>query len=104
MEVVDTGAVVSVISTMTRANLFHTGPLSSTSTILTTYTGDPMPVVGEMKVEVSYGEQNAKLSLYVVVGQGPSLSGILSTCYACAKYSGIIFRIIGQLLLNKNNR
>ena len=34
-----------------------------------------MPVVGEMKVEVSYGEQNAKLSLYVVEGQGPSLMG-----------------------------
>ena len=26
-----------------------------------------------MKVKVSYGEQNAKLSLYVVEGQGPSL-------------------------------
>ena len=25
-----------------------------------------MPVVGEMRVEVSYGEQNAMLSLYVV--------------------------------------
>ena len=34
-----------------------------------------MPVVGEMKVEVSYREQNAKLSLYVVEGQGPSLMG-----------------------------
>ena len=43
---VDTGAAVSVISTMTLANLFHTGPLSSTSTILTTYTGDPMPFGG----------------------------------------------------------
>ena len=30
-----------------------------------------MPVVGDMKVEVSYGEQNAKLFLYVVEGQGP---------------------------------
>ena len=70
---VDTGAVVSVILTMTLANLFHTCPLSSTSTILTTYTGDPMPVGAEMKVEVSYGEQNAMLSLYVVEGQGPSL-------------------------------
>ena len=70
---VDTGAVVSVILTMTLANLFHTCPLSSTSTILTTYTGDPMPVGAEMKVEVRYGEQNAMLSLYVVDGQGPSL-------------------------------
>ena len=64
MEVVDTGAAVSVILTMTLANLFHTCPLSNTSTILTTYTGDPMPVGGEMKVEVSYG---------VVEVQGPSL-------------------------------
>ena len=74
---VDTGAVVSVILTMTLANLFHTCPLNSTSTILTTYTGDPMPVGGEMKVEVSYGEQNAMLSLYVVEGQGPSLMAYL---------------------------
>ena len=72
---VDTGAAVSVISSTTRANLFHSCPLNSTSTILTTYTGDRIPVVGEMKVEVSYGEQNAKLSLYVVEGQGPSLMG-----------------------------
>ena len=48
---VDTGTAVSVISTMTRANLFHSCPLNSTSTILTMYTGDQMPVVGEMKVE-----------------------------------------------------
>ena len=60
---VDTGAAVSVISTTTLANLFHTGPLNSTSTIYMMYTGDRMPVVGEMKVEVSYGELNAKLSL-----------------------------------------
>ena len=45
--------------------------------IVTTYTGDPMPVVREMKLDVSYGEQNAKLSPYVVVGQGPSLMAYL---------------------------
>ena len=37
---VDTGAAVSVISTTTQENLFHSCPLNSTSTILTTYTGD----------------------------------------------------------------
>ena len=36
---VGTGAAVSVISTTTRENLFHSCQLNSTSTILTTYTG-----------------------------------------------------------------
>ena len=44
-----------------------------------------MPVVGEMKVEVSYGEQSAKLSLYVVVGQGPSLMAYLVLVYIHCK-------------------
>ena len=34
-----------------------------------------MPVVGEMRIKVSYGEQNAVLPLYVIKGQGPSLLG-----------------------------
>ncbi len=72
---VDTGASVSVISTTTQAKYFPKGILDKTSAILTAYTGDQIPVVGVMKVEVSYGEQRAKLSLYVVEGQGPSLMG-----------------------------
>ncbi len=71
----DTGASVSVISITTQAKYFPKGILDNTSAILTTYTGDQIPVVGVMKVEVSYGEQMTKLSLYVVEGQGPCLMG-----------------------------
>ena len=58
---VDMGVPVSVISTMTQANLFHSCLLNNTSTILMTYTGDQIPVVGQMKAKESYGEQNAKV-------------------------------------------
>ena len=58
---VDMGVPVSVISTMTQANLFHSCLLNNTSTILMTYTGDRIPVIGQMKAEESYGEQNAKV-------------------------------------------
>ena len=72
---VDTGAAVSLISTTTRAKYFPMSTLEKTSSILTTYTGNQIPVVGLMKVQVRYGEQNAELSLYVVKGQGASLMG-----------------------------
>ena len=61
---VDTGAAVFIISSTTRANLFHSCLLNSTSTVLTTYTGDRMIVVGEMKVEVSYREPGGQDKLY----------------------------------------
>ena len=72
---VDTGAAVSVISTTTREKMFPECPLNRTSALLTTYTSEQMPVVGEMMVEVSYQDVSAELTLYVVGGQGPSLLG-----------------------------
>ena len=72
---VDTGAAVSVISTATRMKLFLKRRVNKTTAILTTYKGQQMPVAGEMQMKVSYGEQNAVLTLYVVKGQGPSLLG-----------------------------
>ena len=72
---VDTGAAVSLISSATQTKLFPKCQLDSSQAILTTYTGKQMPVVGQMKVEVSYQKQSAPLTLYVVKGQGPSLVG-----------------------------
>ena len=40
-----------------------------------TYTGEAMPVAGEMNVVVKYGLQTANLILTVVEGSGPSLFG-----------------------------
>ncbi len=72
---VDTGAAVSVISTATRDRLFPDCPLTHTSAVLTTYTGERLPLAGEIKVKVMCGEQRAVLTLFVVDGAGPSLLG-----------------------------
>ena len=71
----DTGAAVSIISTSTKDQMFPSVPLISTSTILTTYTGEQMAVAGKMEVEVRYGEQSAVLTLHVVEGVGANLLG-----------------------------
>ena len=47
---VGTGAAVSVISTTTRENLFHSCQLNSTSTILTTYTGQ----LSSQRTQINY--------------------------------------------------
>ena len=39
------------------------------------YTGEPLPVIGMLDVEVTYGPQQATLPLIVVQGKGPSLFG-----------------------------
>ena len=49
--------------------------LSQSAKVLTTYTGDQIPLVGEKKVEVSYGTQRDKLNMYVVKGDGPNFFG-----------------------------
>ena len=48
----DTGATVSIISSITKQQMFPAEQLLSTSTIPTTYTGAQMAVVGRMEVEV----------------------------------------------------
>ena len=72
---VEMGATVSVISMETKAKLFPKCLLNITPALLTTYTGEQLPVVRQLQVEVSYQNQCAKLALYVVKGQGPSLLG-----------------------------
>ena len=42
---------------------------------LKVYTGERIPVLGEVVAEVSYQEQNHQLSLFVVKGKGHSLFG-----------------------------
>ena len=71
----DTGAAVCIISTSTKDQMFTYVPLISTSTILTTYTGEQMAVAGKMEVEVRYGEQSAVITLHVVEGVGANLLG-----------------------------
>ena len=72
---VDTGAVLSVISEATRKKTFSKETLHLSELALRTYTDEPMQVVGTINVKVQYGEQNQKLVLVVVKGDGPSLLG-----------------------------
>ena len=72
---IDTGATVSIISDETRKKLFPEAILSKSSLLLKTYTGEAMPVAGEMNVVTKYGSQTADLTLTVLEGSGPSLFG-----------------------------
>ena len=64
----DTGASVSIISQVWE------GILSKTQ-LLKTYTGEKLQVLGQLQVQVEYGDQVQLLPLLVVAGSGPSLWG-----------------------------
>ena len=72
---VDTGAAVSVISEETYKELFMNLSLKKASVNLKTYTGERIPVLGEIEVEVTYQKQSHQFSLMVVKGKGHNLFG-----------------------------
>ena len=75
---VDTGAAFSLISEATFSKLWGsdpTPPLQPSGLPLRTYTGEPIRVLGSAIVTVKDNEQEAKLPLLVVGGDGPSLLG-----------------------------
>ena len=72
---IDTGAAVSIISEQTQRNLFPTATLQPTRIKLRTYTGEPMPMLGELTVDITYQQNHFTLPLMVVEGNGPSLFG-----------------------------
>ena len=71
----DTGASVTIISEQIKDKLFPNTPLQRSSLKLKTYTGESLPVLGEMPVHVAYGDQQCSLTLTVVEGQGSCLLG-----------------------------
>ena len=72
----DTGASVSLIpESLYNKELRDTAPLKSSRVILRTYTGEIIPVLGELTVQVEYGSQKMKLPLLVVKSEGPALLG-----------------------------
>ena len=89
---IDTGAAVSLISKTTQENLFPAARLDKSSLILRTYTAEAIPVLGQMEVQVKYGEYTGCHKLYIVRGKGhPCLdvtgsntfvwTGPVSVCY-----------------------
>ena len=70
---IDTGASLSIVSEET-LNIFSSGlDLKPTEVSLFLYTGEPLPVIGMLDVEVICRLQQASLPLIVVQGKGPSL-------------------------------
>ena len=66
----DTVAAVSIISEKKHKKLFGDVPLQRSPTALKTYMGEPMPVRGQMMVQVRYGSQEPTPPLTVVAGNG----------------------------------
>ena len=71
----DTGSCRSVISEKTYREKFANMKLNKTDALLTTYTGQTVPVMGELVVTVKSGADEKKLPLLVCGGQGPPLLG-----------------------------
>ena len=69
----DTGASYSVVSRVTHKRLWPRKRLIPSSVKLHTYTGEPSAVKGSMMAQVCYGNKEVKLSLSVLMNDGPSL-------------------------------
>ena len=75
---VDTGAALFVMSEATYRSLWKTEAcprLQPSTARLFTYTGERMAVLGQITLHVSYQQQNHRLSILVVPGNGPTLLG-----------------------------
>ena len=64
-----------MISEKTWKDKFPQSKLLSTDVLLTTYTGEKLPVLGQLQVEVVYKGQKKTLPFQVVTGNGPPLWG-----------------------------
>ena len=72
---IDTGAAVSIISSSEYSKCLSHVKLLPCETRLKTCTGGTVDTLGEITVQVTYGDQSKELPLVVVDGQGPSLLG-----------------------------
>ncbi len=71
----DTGASVSIVSEKTWKTVLDAPALAVSPIKLKTYTGHQLKVLGQLLVQVQYGDQTRQLPLLVVSGNGPALFG-----------------------------
>ena len=71
----DTGAARSLLPENLYLSKFSQFPLKPSSVVLSSYSGDPVPVVGEIMVPVSYGSASECLQLLVVQSNKTALFG-----------------------------
>ena len=69
----DTGAVAAIVSEKQYKDLFPQLPLQESQVLLKTYSGEQLPMVGDVHVQVQYEQQIQDLVLTVVAGEGPCL-------------------------------
>jgi len=72
---VGAGAAVSLMSVVTKKQLFPNIKLTKSRAQLQTYTAESLAVLGTIPVKVRYGSYVGTHTLYVVNGQGPTLLG-----------------------------
>ena len=72
---IDTGALLSLVSSATYKRLWPTKKLRESHVKVRTYSGEPIGVLGSMEVQVQYQDQDITLPLTVVEGDGQSLLG-----------------------------
>ena len=72
---IDTGAAVSIMSSRSLKSLFPTATLQEAAVRLRTYMAREMPLLGQLSVNVRYGNYSGTHTLYVVKGNGPCLLG-----------------------------
>ena len=70
---VDTGAAVTIMSSDNYRHHFPNETISNSTLQLTTYTRNKVPLLGEVKVPVSYYNQGGEFMLYIMKGKGPNL-------------------------------
>nr|XP_048701272.1 uncharacterized protein K02A2.6-like [Caretta caretta] len=71
----DTGAAISLVSEAVYKEKLQHLPLKATKTVLKTYTGEAVSMLGTVDVKVELNGQAAKLPLFVVRGNYPALMG-----------------------------
>ena len=71
----DTGASVTIVPKSVWNDVLTAKPLQQTDVKLRSCSGHEIPVVGEAKVQVSYGNQEAHLPIIVTANDGPVLMG-----------------------------
>ncbi|XP_046970363.1 uncharacterized protein K02A2.6-like [Vanessa cardui] len=72
---IDTGSRISAISKTFYDKYFNDIVIYSKNLILKSYTGDTIDTLGYIDVDVRFGQNSAKLKLYVVENGGPPLMG-----------------------------
>ena len=72
---IDTGASRSIMSENVFRSIWPKRKLQASSIKLRTYSKEPLPVVGALKVNIECNDQTAQHTLLVVKGDGPTLFG-----------------------------